>query len=177
LLKKILILGLLMGKQQLKFKKKDSIYDFNNLGFTLIEILICLAILGTLAAIAIPNYIVYRDRAKTAVAIHDLRIIQDIILNYQISWGQFPDTLDQAGIKRLKDPWGNSYQYLRIEGADIKGKGKLRKDRSLVPVNSDFDLYSVGPDGKSQPPFTAKTSLDDIVRAADGGYFGKASDF
>jgi general secretion pathway protein G len=66
---------------------------------------------------------------------------------------------------------------LNIEDADAKTKGSIRKDKNLVPINSDFDLYSKGPDGKSTPPLTAKDSLDDIVRANDGGYFGVASKY
>jgi len=53
----------------------------------------------------------------------------------------------------------------------------MHKDRSMVPVDSDFDFYSMGPAGQSRPPFTAKASRDDIVRAGDGGYFGKASEY
>ena len=56
-------------------------------------------------------------------------------------------------------------------------QGKLRKDRFLVPVNSDYDLYSKGQDRKSSTPFTAKASQDDIVRANDGAYVGLASEF
>jgi general secretion pathway protein G len=55
--------------------------------------------------------------------------------------------------------------------------GQIRKDRFLVPVNSDYDLYSMGKDGQSQAPFTAKASRDDIVRASDGQYVGLAEDF
>ena len=46
----------------------------------------------------------------------------------------------------------------------------------MVPVNSDFDLYSMGKDGASASPFTAKSSQDDIVRAFNGGYYGKVAD-
>jgi len=46
-----------------------------------------------------------------------------------------------------------------------------------VPINSDFDLWSMGPDGKSVPPLTAKASRDDIVRANDGTFYGWASDY
>ena len=74
-----------------------------------------------------------------------------------------------------KDPWGNDYQYLNI--AKEKGKGKLRKDKNLVPINSDFDLYSMGPDGSSVAPLTARASRDDIVRANDGGFVGLAGNF
>jgi general secretion pathway protein G len=147
----------------------------NRNGFTLIEVMICGAIIATLAAIAIPNYIGFRNRAIIAAAINDLKKIENIIIIYNANFGQFPETLAQVNLNHMKDPWGNPYQYLRIDGDDVKGK--MRKDHSLVPVNSDFDLYSMGPDGKSQPPFTAKASRDDIVRAGDGGYLGKASEY
>jgi general secretion pathway protein G len=52
-----------------------------------------------------------------------------------------------------------------------------RKDRFLVPINSDYDLYSMGPDGASAPPLTAKASHDDIIRASDGAYVGVAENF
>ena len=53
----------------------------------------------------------------------------------------------------------------------------MRKDKNLVPVNSQYDLYSPGPDGESVPPFTAQKSRDDIVLANDGGYIGLAADY
>jgi general secretion pathway protein G len=57
------------------------------------------------------------------------------------------------------------------------GGGQPRKDRFLVPINSDYDLYSMGPDGASTPPLTAKASHDDIIRASDGAYVGVAENF
>jgi general secretion pathway protein G len=59
----------------------------------------------------------------------------------------------------------------------MKGNGKARKDKFLVPINSDYDLYSDGQDGQSASPLTAKASQDDIVRAANGSYVGLASQF
>jgi general secretion pathway protein G len=64
---------------------------------------------------------------------------------------------------------------LSFEG--IHGHGQQRKDRNLVPINSDYDLYSMGPDGRSVSPLTAQASRDDIIRANDGGFVGKASDY
>ena len=146
-------------------------------GFTLIEIMIAIALVGTLAAIAIPSYISYKNRALIAEAIVEMDRIEVAITHYWAVNGELPDSLDDVGLGDLKDPWGNPYQYLRINGGDVKGKGKLRKNRSLVPVNSDYDLYSKGKDGKSQTPFTAKSSQDDIVRANDGGFLGLVSDY
>ncbi len=146
-------------------------------GFTLIEIMVVIAIIGTLAAISIPNYMSYIDRSEKSDAISDIRTIEIAISEYVLENGELPDSLDDVGLGDLKDPWGNPYEYLRIDGGDVKGKGKLRKDHSMVPVNTDYDLYSKGKDGKSQTPFTAKASQDDIVRANDGGFLGLVSDY
>jgi general secretion pathway protein G len=80
-----------------------------------------------------------------------------------------------VGYGDRRDPWGNLYQYLNIETQ--KGVGKARKDQFLVPLNSDYDLYSMGRDGKSQSPLKAKASRDDILRANNGGYVGLAELF
>jgi general secretion pathway protein G len=56
-------------------------------------------------------------------------------------------------------------------------QGTLRKDRNLVPINSDYDLYSLGPDGETRPPLTAGPSRDDIARAADGSFVGSVVGF
>lgn len=50
-----------------------------------------------------------------------------------------------------------------------------RKDHNLVPLNTDYDLYSSGPDGASVGPLTAKASRDDILRANNGRFVGPAS--
>lgn len=41
---------------------------------------------------------------------------------------------------------------MRIAGADLKGKEQLRKERFLVPLNSNYDLYSNSKDGASKAP-------------------------
>jgi general secretion pathway protein G len=56
-------------------------------------------------------------------------------------------------------------------------RGNLRKDRFLVPINTDFDLYSMGEDGRSVGPLRARHSRDDIVRASNGRYVGTASGY
>ena len=88
----------------------------------------------------------------------------------------FPSALNQVPQGNMFDPWGRNYQYLLIEG-NAKAKGQERKDKNLVPINSDFDLYSMGVDGKTSAPLTAKASQDDIVRANDVSYFGLASKY
>ena len=144
-------------------------------GFTLIELLIAMMIVITISAIAIPSLMASIYEAKIARAVGDIDAIEDDIAFYQVINGQLPDDLSQAGDGNLLDPWGNPYQYLNH--STMKGNGHARKDRFLVPLNDDYDLYSMGKDGASAAPLTAKSSQDDIVRAASGGYVGLASQF
>ncbi len=146
-----------------------------NRGFTLVELLIAIAIIITICAIAIPNLLAALDQARIAKAVGDIRSIGDDVEAYNIIKGQYPATLADIDRGTFLDPWGNPYQYLNFAGAS--GKGAMRKDRFLVPINSFFDLYSMGKDGTSVPPLTAKTSQDDIIWANDGDYIGLASQY
>jgi general secretion pathway protein G len=146
-------------------------------GFQLVELMLTIAIIAVLASLAYPSYEAYRDRANNAAAMTDVALIAEAIERFYISNQRFPDSLAEVGMDAVLDPWDHPYRHLRISGAGIKGKGSLRKDKSLVPVNSDHDLYSMGKDGASLPPFTAPTSHDDIVRANNGRYIGLAADY
>jgi general secretion pathway protein G len=143
-------------------------------GLTLVELMIVLAIIATLAAIAAPLYADVTERARVARAIAEIRTLDSEIAVFEGVHGRLPTSLAEIGRGTLKDPWGNSYQYLEFGTGP---SGQVRKDLSLHPLNSTYDLYSMGKDGKSQPPLTAKASRDDIIRANDGGYIGLASGY
>ncbi|WP_020586710.1 prepilin-type N-terminal cleavage/methylation domain-containing protein [Desulfobacter curvatus] len=143
-------------------------------GFTLIELMIVVAIIGTLAAIATPIYLNLKDKVRVTIAISDIKAIEKNILVYYVEFDVFPPDLAAIGMANLTDPWGNPYRYLPVAGTP---SGQLRKDHFMVPVNSDYDLYSMGPDGRSTGPFTAEASRDDIVRANDGGFVGLVSNY
>ena len=147
-----------------------------NAAFTIVELLIAMAIVATLSAIAVPVVSTHVTQAQNATAVSDIRILEKDITTYVIENNAYPDSLSDIGRTGMQDPWGNPYQYLKITGAPGE-QGKLRKDRFLVPVNTDYDLYSMGNDGDSKAPFTAKASRDDIVRANNGGYVGIAEGF
>ena len=146
-------------------------------GLTLVEVMIVIVIIGILSSIAIPNYFSTKEKARLAATISEIKILEKMIVGYNIDHESYPEALDDISMKTLKDPWGNPSQYLKIEGRTNPGVGQMRKDHHMVPVNSDFDLYSNGKDGKSQTPFTAKASRDDIVRANNGRYIGLVSDY
>lgn len=142
-------------------------------GFTLTEMLIALVLAGVITAIALPAYSRHVNRGRTAKAIADIKSIEMGLERFMTARGRYPASLAEAGIT-LTDPWGRAYRYLNMEGAKV---GQVRKDRSLHPLNTDYDLYSVGPDGKSATPLTAAISRDDIVRARNGSFVGPAKDY
>lgn len=146
-------------------------------GFTIVELTLALAITFVLAAIAIPAWRGYHERARVKRSIAELSLLADRIGAFELENRVFPGSLTEIGASGLRDPWGGPYQYLRIAGPNPPNRGQLRKDKNLVPINTDFDLYSMGPDGDTKKPLTAKASRDDVIRANDGAFFGTAVDY
>jgi len=148
-------------------------------GFTLIEVLLIVAIIGTLLALLVPSYTNLLQKARINRAVVDIVKISRELDDCLTDYGTLPGTLDEliqdSKPLNLIDPWGNRFEYLVIIGKRKQDvQGKWRKDRFLVPINSDYDLYSMGKDEKSSAPLTARASWDDIVRANDGDFFGLA---
>ena len=143
--------------------------------FTVIEILVVVAIIGILAAIAMPAYDKYMERARVAQAVTDISVMSVTIVRYMDDNNAPPDTLSQTGLQGKLDPWSRPYAYTNLVTAI--GKASARKDKNLNPINSDFDLYSLGKDGQSRSPLSPKVSQDDVIRARDGRFIGLAKDF
>ena len=120
-------------------------------GFTLIEVIVVLVILGILASIVVPKVVSRTDQAQVVKAKQDLRAMESALQMYRVDNFNYPSTDQglqalsskpssgnepknwQPGgyIKKVpKDPWGNEYQYL---SPGEKG---------------DFDIYSLGADGR-----------------------------
>ena len=120
-------------------------------GFTLIEFMVVVVILGILAALVVPQVMSRPDQAKVTVAQGDIKAIAAALDMYRLDNHVYPST--QQGLealvkkpsgmpaaknwnkdgylKRLPvDPWGNPYQYL------------------APGSQGPFDLYSLGADGK-----------------------------
>ena len=118
--------------------------------FTLIELLLVLVILGTLAALVVPKFTKRSEQAKIVAARTDLANIEVALDAFEVDCGRYPAT--EEGLKALleqpssatgwqgpylkrgvpKDPWGNTYMY-RCPGQHN---------------TNGCDLYSYGPDGQ-----------------------------
>ncbi len=143
-------------------------------GFTVLELTFVLLIIGILTAIAIPSHRGYQDKAIILKAIGEIRELEGHLDTFRAEFGAYPNSLADVGEAGRLDPWGNPYEYLNIAQG---GKQGARKDKSLVPINSTYDLYSKGGDGDSKKSLVPKVSHDDIVRANDGAFVGLAQDY
>ncbi|MBF8259594.1 MAG: prepilin-type cleavage/methylation protein [Actinobacteria bacterium] len=147
----------------------------------MIEIVIAVLIVGILSAIAIPSYQKYLQTNKETTAISEINAIARRLNEYRMEFPLPTDlsTVNFGNVLPLIDPWGNPYRYFPIFGhlGDHSYMNGARKDHNLHPINSDFDLYSMGPDGMSQISLQSAQSRDDIVRANDGAFVGKASTY
>lgn len=116
-------------------------------GFTLLELLVVVAILGLLAAFVGPRYFGQIGKSETSVASAQIRSFVDALDAYRVDMGRYPTT--QEGLTALVDrptdprwrgpylrktvpfdPWGRAYVY-----------------RSPGQAGSDYDLISLGKDG------------------------------
>jgi general secretion pathway protein G len=120
-------------------------------GFTLIEVMVVVVILGILAAIVVPRIMDRPDEARITKARNDIRALESALNLYRLDNFRYPTT-DQ-GLRALverpggqpearnwrsggymdrlpTDPWGNSYQYVH--------PGR----------HGDIDIYSFGADGR-----------------------------
>jgi general secretion pathway protein G len=186
-------------------RSKISCGRYGQRGLTLLELIIVIAIIGILSGIAIPFYFGQIEKARVIKAVAELDHLQLEIENFELDNNRLPGSLEEATSREVTDPWGNSYRYLNFEtleddpeedkeipGLDKKSKGKAKgkgkKDKSKAensirldqldePLNSDYDLYSCGTDGKSAPSIDDPLSQDDIVRGRDGAYLGLAPQF
>jgi general secretion pathway protein G len=144
-------------------------------GFTVLEMMLAVAIVAVLAVIVFASYAKYRERIQTAEAVSDITSLQPLIAQYALDNNGYPNTLADIARGTMKDPWGSPYQYVSHDNNATRGQ--WRKDHNIVPINSDYDLWSNGKDGASSAPLTTQLSRDDILRANNGRFIGLASDF
>jgi general secretion pathway protein G len=154
--------------------------SYSKRGVTLIELMLVVCIIGIVSGIAVPAYTGYREKIDAAKGVAEMTGIGLLIDKFYAENNRYPNSLGDIGKGGLKDPWGRNYQYqnnLLIMANDKKNKcNGCRKDGPIHPLNTDYDLFSVGKDGKSDDTIRSQPSQDDIVRAFNGSYLGIVKD-
>ena len=141
----------------------------------MLELMIALAILAIIVRFASVSYAENVEKTRVYEASAYIAVMSGTIEGFISSNGAAPASLNDVGLGGSVDPWGYEYRY--NPNMNQQGAGGKRKDRSLNPLNTDFDLYSVGEDGGTSQSLMPKVSDDDVIRANDGGYIGLAKDY
>lgn len=135
-------------------------------GFTLLELLIVVAIIGILATLAIPAFSNYQDKTKNKRAAAEMRTMSTEISGFALDNARYPTTLADIGRPNYKDPWKRDYVYRD----PTNPAPPLMDPLGVFPLNTVYDLYSKGSDGASQAAGGAPENKDDIVLFNDGAY-------
>ncbi|MEC4767264.1 pilin [Halomonas sp. CUBES01] len=109
-------------------------------GFTLIELMIVVAIIGVLASIAVPQYQNYVARAQVSEAISLASSAKTAVSEYYITNGSFPDSNTKAGISANDDGTDiGSY----VQSVKVENEGKITVAMSSSGVVSDLQGKSL----------------------------------
>lgn len=124
-------------------------------GFTLVEIMVVIVILGLLATLVVQNVVGASDEARITKAKADVSTIAGAVKHYRATNGKLPDSLDvltqknERGTGNMlddlpKDPWDHDYE-LRADGPN------------------DWEVISLGPDGSpgTEDDITSKVTAKD----------------
>jgi general secretion pathway protein G len=145
-------------------------------GFSLIELVVVVAIIGLLLIIAIPTWSYMITNAKVKRAMADIRTLEKDISAYLAERGTLPPTgaagLAAIGRADMRDPWNRPYQYVNISLG-----GTPYQDEFGENLNIDFDVFSRGQNGNGTQSLADPACRDDIIRAGDGGFVGLGEEF
>jgi len=146
-------------------------------GFGLLDLLVVLVVVALAATLAVPAYYGRVERARVSKAAADISTISVQIDGFRVgNHASLPQTLAELEFDLPPDPWGRPYRYLNIVNSG-GGAGDPRTHGKRTLLNTDFDLYSVGKDGRSTDSLSAPASRDDIVRANNGAFVGLGEDY
>ena len=138
-MKSLLTSNLLPNRLQYKISKSKigSARDEGSCGYTLIELLIVVVILGLIAGIGVPAYRNYLEKAKIVTAVAEIKMISTHIEAYKATRYELPADLSVVGYQDFLDPWGNPYQYANLMAGGSAGRGSsftLAKKKEKVGV-------------------------------------------
>lgn len=129
-------------------------------GFTLVELLVVLAIIGLIAAIAAPQVLKYLGSARVDSAKAQMRNLESAVELFYIDLGRYPTTQEglQILVERpanlsgwngpymkqaaaLADPWGTTYQYKAPDGDAAYAIWSLGRDGKIGGDGLDADVF------------------------------------
>lgn len=140
-------------------------------GFTLLEIMVVIVILGVLASLTIPSLMGNKDRADKQKAVSDLVTLENALDMYKLDNSRYPSTAQglnaliikptlapvprsyrvEGYIRRLPaDPWGSPYQLISPGEHGAVDIYSLGPD-GLLQTDDDINNWDIGANGRENP--------------------------
>jgi general secretion pathway protein G len=118
-------------------------------GFTMIELVVVMAVIGLLLSIAVPRYMTALDRGKAQVQQQDLALMREAIDKYYGDNGRYPDALDDLVTKRYLraipiDPISEAADWVIIGPTDSKQAGRVYDVQSARPASQQRSAGGTG---------------------------------
>lgn len=118
----------------------------DNKGFTLVELMVVLTIIGLLLSIVVPNYIGKVRRAEEATLKENLTLMRDALDKHYADAGRYPGTLDELVSKRYlrsipKDPLTQNSSWLVVGPSDPQKGGVYDIHSNAKGAGSDGTPY------------------------------------
>lgn len=123
-------------------------------GFTLIELMIAIAVFAIISMVVIPGVFGYLERAKTSRVQSDLLALKSALTQYNLAVGKWPsrlkDLVQAPADEKEKAKWPGSFLDKKELPEDAWGNNYVYK---LSPAGADheYELYSYGKSGKGAP--------------------------
>jgi prepilin-type N-terminal cleavage/methylation domain-containing protein len=152
-----------------------------NKGFSLIELMIVIAIIGILVAVALPQFASMSEDAKKTKAKQDCDTIVQAVTRYNALEGVALKSLDElagkyiTNIKELKDPWGNAYQINTGSGF-VFSQGPDGQSPSLKSTQTGYSADKATGKDDIKVPFIGELMLTDALLAIDVGPSGTSGE-
>lgn len=122
-------------------------------GFTLVELMIYMAIVGMLLAVIIPNFLGYLERSRRSSTESNLRALESAILLYQVDTGTYPqrlsDLIKKPNVEQVAKKWNGP--YLKQKEIPTDGWSNRFEYKQTPQAEHKYSLLSYGPNGKGSP--------------------------
>lgn len=142
-------------------------------GFTLGETLLVTALLAVGVDAVVARVSTQIEQTRVERAKEDITRIDAEIEAFRARHHELPSSLTELDVPVPPDPWGRAYEYANFDAHGTVGQRTFEG----LPINSEYDLYSHGADGRTDVNLRSESARDDVVRARDGAYVGPAADF
>lgn len=142
-------------------------------GFTLGETLLVTALLAFSVDAVVARISTQIEQTRIERAKDEITRIEVEIEAYRAQHHELPSSLTDLDATVPLDPWGGTYEYVNFDARGTVGQQTF----DGLPINSEYDLYSRGADGRTDVNLRSETARDDVIRARDGTYVGPAADF